>query len=157
MNVDVKQELYRIIDGLDSIAVEYAVCGGLAVGIHGFPRTTLDIDIMIRKESMDSVLQLIEPMGYILNAGRLPFDWGKPTQREIYRTSRAVNNELLTIDWMYVSPFLESVWDDREAFRVEGHEIVVVSRSGLAKMKRAAGRPKDLLDLQQLELDEIDQ
>lgn len=148
--IDIKEELYRVIATLDSVGVDYAVCGGLAVGIHGFPRMTLDIDIMIQKESMETVLPAIEPMGYILNAGILPFDWGKSTQREIYRTSRDVDNALLTIDWMFVSPFLESVWAGRTFFEVDGREIAVVSRAGLTKMKRIAGRPKDRIDLEQL-------
>ena len=55
-----------------------------------------------------------------------------------------------------VSPFLESVWEDREIFRIEGREISVVSRGGLGKMKRTAGRPQDLNDIQQPGLDEND-
>ena len=64
------------------------------------------------------------------------------------------NGEQLTLDIVLVSQFLENVWNDREGYRVEEHELRVVSRAGLAKMKRAAGRPKDLADLTHLGLDE---
>ncbi len=49
-----------------------------------------------------------------------------------------------------VSPFLEPVWRTREVQRVGARESRVVSRDGLAIMKRAAARPKDLEDLRQL-------
>ena len=152
--VNFKEELIRIAAAFDAAGIAYAVCGGLAVGIHGFPRSTKDIDIMIRKESLESARRVLEPMGYILEAGMLPFDWGKPTQREIFRTSRAIDGQLLSIDLMLVSPFLEPVWDDREGFNIEGHRISVVSLAGLTLMKRTAGRPQDLIDLNRLSSDD---
>ena len=39
------EELFRIVDAFAANQLEYAVCGGLAVAIHGRPRLTVDIDI----------------------------------------------------------------------------------------------------------------
>ena len=47
---------------------------------------------------------------------------------------------------------LQDVWDDREAYDVEGVPIEVVSRDGLLRMKRIAGRRQDLSDIEHLEL-----
>lgn len=35
------EELVAVIDALENQRIEYAVCGGLAVGMHGYPRMTL--------------------------------------------------------------------------------------------------------------------
>ena len=43
------------------------------------------------------------------------------------------------------------VWQDREAYEVEGFQVSVVSREGLIKMKRIAGRRQDLSDIESLE------
>lgn len=46
-------ELSKLISALDENKIEYAVCGGLALTIHGFPRATFEIDILIRPESLE--------------------------------------------------------------------------------------------------------
>jgi hypothetical protein len=42
-------ELSQLISALSENGVEYAVCGGLSLAIHGFARATLDIDVLIRE------------------------------------------------------------------------------------------------------------
>ncbi len=46
-------ELAQLISALDENEIEYAVCGGLALAIHGFARATLDIDILIQPDSLE--------------------------------------------------------------------------------------------------------
>ena len=46
-------ELSQIISALEDSGIEHAVCGGLALTIHGFPRATFEIDILIRHESLE--------------------------------------------------------------------------------------------------------
>jgi hypothetical protein len=48
-------------------------------------------------------------------------------------------------------PFLQGVWDGREVYDVDGVALTVVSREGLLEMKRIAGRPLDLIDVENLE------
>lgn len=42
--MEIIQELYAVVDAFTQRGVAYAVCGGLAVAIHGRPRMTIDID-----------------------------------------------------------------------------------------------------------------
>ncbi len=37
----------------DSGGSHYGLCGGLAVAVHGYPRFTKDIDILIRPELLE--------------------------------------------------------------------------------------------------------
>ncbi|MGE0403366.1 MAG: hypothetical protein AB7T06_42050 [Kofleriaceae bacterium] len=46
MALDIIAELEAIIDALDAAGIEYAVCGGLAVGILGLPRATKDMGLL---------------------------------------------------------------------------------------------------------------
>ncbi|MFT4691388.1 MAG: hypothetical protein ACJASX_001568 [Limisphaerales bacterium] len=51
------------------------------------------------------------------------------------------------IDFILAGVFFADVWKDREQFEFDDKTISVVNIDGLRKMKKAAGRPKDLIDL----------
>jgi hypothetical protein len=130
--------------------VEYAVCGGLAVAIHGYPRATKDMDFLVQSESAEKVEFLARKAGYTLSAGIIPFDSGKPTERRVLRLSKARGEDLLTLDLVLVGPVLEEVWAGRERRRIGDQELSVVSRRGLIHMKELASRPVDLADIREL-------
>jgi hypothetical protein len=50
--MNLKDELVQVIEALGSSAIPYALCGGIAVVIHGYPRLTKDIDLLIRDEDL---------------------------------------------------------------------------------------------------------
>lgn len=152
MALDLKEELRSVTAALHREGIDYAICGGLAVAIHGYPRTTRDIDLLIREENLDRIVAVVKSIGYTLSAGIIPFDTGKPTERRVFRISKTQGEDLLTLDLILVSPFLEDVWAGRSSYQIADQEIQVVSLEGLAKMKRAAGRPQDIADLHQLGL-----
>jgi hypothetical protein len=56
-----------------------------------------------------------------------------------------------------VNTQLEPVWESREHIHSGARRLVVVSRDGLATMKRIAGRAQDLADIAKLEHDDEDQ
>jgi len=49
------EELFRIVDAFAANQLEYAVCGGLAVAIHGRPRLTVDIDFVVDGRRIQSL------------------------------------------------------------------------------------------------------
>lgn len=147
MAFDLMEELTALCRAFESEGVEYAICGGIAVAIHGYPRATQDLDILVRSDDLARIEGVAQKAGFTLSAGIVPFDTGKPTERRILRVSKAAGEDLLTLDLLLVTPFLEDVWSGREKRRAGDCEMQVVSRSGLAKMKKAAGRPSDLADL----------
>jgi len=151
--MDLQEELYRVLDALDAAGVDYALCGGLAVIVHGYPRLTRDIDILIRSEDLDSATTAVERVGFSVEAGFIPFGEGTATERRVFRVNKIEGEDILTLDLLLVSPFLEAVWSDRELHEVRGRTLRVVSREGLATMKRASGRAQDLEDLRQLGID----
>lgn len=151
MPLNISDELELIARSLNDSGIAYALCGGLAVAVHGYPRATQDIDILIRESDLNQATALLGKRGYSISAGIIPFDVGKESESRVYRISKPSGEDLLTLDLVLVSPILEDVWGARETFRVEDYEITVVSLSGLKKMKRLSGRPQDLVDVQRLE------
>lgn len=145
-------ELSGLISALDENEIEYAVCGGLSMAIHGFARATLDIDVLIREESLEKAYQIAETKGFDIRGLDMSF---KERAVEIRRVSKIDDNgEVLSLDLLLVTPQTEDVWATRETIDFLGSKLSVVSRNGLIKMKRLAGRPQDLADIERLENEE---
>jgi hypothetical protein len=51
---------------------------------------------------------------------------------------------------MLVAPVFEPVWNDRETVSLGEIMIKVVSKNGLITMKKVAGRPQDIADIDAL-------
>ena len=151
--MNIRDELFLVTGTLEKARIEYALCGGMAVIIHGYPRLTRDIDLLLREEDLEQAQKALEKSGYTLPSGTIPFDIGKPTERRVFRVTKVDGQDHMTLDLVLVNPFLEDVWKGREKHLVEDKTLCVVSLEGLAKMKRAAGRPQDLADLSQLGLE----
>lgn len=76
-----KDELYCITDALNKAGLDYAICGGIALAIHGHPRATNDIDLLIPIAILDDVRAVLAAIDYDLESGSIPFDIGRPTER----------------------------------------------------------------------------
>jgi len=149
--MDLYAELMSIVDCLESNAIDYAICGGLAVALHGYPRFTGDIDIMVLPGDLQRLKESLKTIDYTIAAGPFPFDSGTPKAREVHRISKIDGSDVFTLDILVVNRMLDDAWKTREIFGLEGRKLRVVSRPGLAAMKRLAGRDRDLLDIKMLE------
>jgi predicted nucleotidyltransferase len=149
--MDLKTEILLIAKSLEIACMDYAYCGAIALAIHGYPRATKDIDLLIPSEALDGVRRELGKLTYDLDAGFIPFDTGTPNARKIFRTSKAEGSNLITIDLLLVSEIYQEIWDDREWFELDGQKLKVVSCKGLIAMKRLAGRPQDIADIAALE------
>jgi hypothetical protein len=144
-------ELLALVDALEKARVEYAICGGLALAILGHPRMTKGIDLLVRDEDLQRVMDTVRGCGFTLPSGRIPFRMGRPDEQFIHRINKVVDRRVLTLDLVVLPGFLQDVWDGRNAVEWQGRRMMVVSRAGLAKMKRSAGRKQDLADIEKLE------
>ena len=153
MALDILEELDALVEALTSAGVDYAVCGGLALAIHGYPRMTQDIDVLVQAADVARVVGLVRPLGFDIPARAMTFGLRTSTPRQVQRISKLDpgTQQLLSLDLLHVSPDLEPVWSARLAYQWRGRGIQVVSRAGLVTMKRIAGRPQDLLDISTLE------
>jgi hypothetical protein len=153
MAFDLIAELEALVDTFEHRGIGYAICGGLALALHGHPRATMGIDILLPRDQLTVATEAARALGFDGPARMMTFGLRTNTPREVQRISKldATSGELLSLDLLVVAPTLEQVWLDRATVVVGERRMVVVSRAGLATMKRIAGRPQDLADLAMLE------
>ena len=149
--MDLKQELLGVVRALGRADVPYALCGGLAVVLHGYPRLTRDIDLLIRSRDLDAARAVLTSVGFTIPGGLIPFDTGLPHERNVFRMSKAMGDDLLTVDLLLLPGFLAEVWKSRETYELDDALVTVVSVDGLITMKKIAGRLQDLSDVERLE------
>ena len=150
--VNLYEELIAIVRELEAAKLNYAVCGGMAVAIHGLARFTKDIDLLIQREDLKAVRDVVERCGFTLEGGILPMGAGEPIERDIFRISKVIDKELVTLDLLLVNLPLQQAFESREYYEFRGQRLQAVSPAGLYLMKKIAGRPQDIVDLQRLGL-----
>jgi hypothetical protein len=145
--VTLQRDLREFIESLTSRKVEYVVIGGHAVAFHGYPRFTGDIDFFVRP-TLDNGSRLVDALrdfGFVDPVIR-PETFTAP--RKVVQLGRPPNRiDLITgvdgIDF-------EEAWQSRVQGSLGGLAVPFLGRDALLKNERAAGRPKDLLDLEKL-------
>jgi hypothetical protein len=149
-SIDLFEESRRLLQALEGRGIEYAVVGAVALAVHGVPRATTDIDLLIRPESLEAVEEEAHELGYILKAQPMQF----PDGMEIRRLSKIVDEETLTLDLLLVDANLEEIWESRRRIEASFAGAWVISRDALIRMKTSAGREQDMADVRRLtELD----
>jgi hypothetical protein len=143
-------ELVIAVRALDAAAVDYALVGGLAVGVWGVPRATKDIDLLVRPDDLVRAKDAMRGAGYTLEALPMQFADGM----ELHRVNKLVGGQLVTVDFILVNANLEPAWQSRARRDTEVTPISVISREALIAMKLAAGRPQDQADV--VKLTELD-
>jgi len=141
--IDLAEEFEAVISALADHGIDYAVCGGVAMAIHGLPRATVDIDLLIRPDAEERVYAAVEPLGFRIRATPMHFDQGKMEIRRVTKIDPA--GDTLMLDLLLVTPAFETVWRDREQIESEFGFIWVVSRKGLIELKsgRMSGTDQD--------------
>jgi predicted nucleotidyltransferase len=127
--------------------VEFAICGGHAVAYHGYPRMTMDVDILIlpSDENAERIMAVLEEFGF----GKAGVPRQAFTREGTAITLGEQPNQADLLTSMSSTPTEEvlkhAVWG-----KLGGLEVRFVSRSDLIEAKRQARRPKDLADLDEL-------
>lgn len=106
--------------------VRHVLVGGLAVGTHGYPRGTRDIDFMVGDEAFESHGLIVTP-----------------------RAGLPVKYSGIPVDWVSLEPGERAALEE---FLVEASpgEVPVMPVEPLVAMKLLAGRQKDQSDVVEL-------
>lgn len=147
--IEILEELRRLVKVLDEHGIDYALCGGMAMVVHGVTRTTIDIDLLILSDSLEEVYSLARSLGYNIRGKEMSFAQGTV---EIRRVSKIDPDdaELLSLDLLLVTPATRAAWDSRLTTEWEGGKLSVVSANGLIDLKRLRGSDQDLVDIKAL-------
>ncbi len=143
------EEFVNFTETLNRRKIEYAICGGWAMAIHGLPRATIDIDLLILTEDLEKVWQIAENFSYDVEGLPLHFHDGAIEIRRISKIDKD-SKKLFTLDFLLVTDALKEVWENRELIEWEDGKTWTVSREGLIKLKTISGREQDLLDIKKL-------
>ncbi len=127
--------------------VEYLLIGGYAVGYHGFPRTTLDMDvwIAIRPENARKMVEVM--IGYGFSPEAVSPELFMDTKGIIRMGVPPLRLEVLT-DIAGVN--FQECYERRVVEILDGVEVDIISLEDLRKNKEACGRHKDITDLENL-------
>jgi hypothetical protein len=117
---------------------------------HARPRATLDVDLLVPRESLDGAKAVARACGYVIDRGALSLAKGRVL---IHRLSKPdpETGDLLSLDLLEVTPAVAEAWTGRERVGWEHGTIHVVSRPGLVSMKRPRGSGQDQDDIRYLE------
>jgi len=149
--MDLVEAMLAATAALDAAQVTHALCGGIAVTLHGHPRATRDIDLLIPPDALDPALDALRPLGWKFPAFPMTFGEGTDAPRRVQRVSRLEGKKVLSVDLILADGPLATVLEHRITVETADQRVVaVVSLEGLGTMKRLAGRPQDLADLEHL-------
>jgi len=130
--------------------VEFLVIGGHAVARHGFIRATLDLDVFVRPSAENSrrVVTALARFGAALTAHGVTADDFARTGT-VYQIGFPPSRiDVLT---SIAGVTFDDAWGSRVSGELDGRRVWYIGRDALVRNKRAAGRPKDLLDADELE------
>lgn len=133
---------------LNAHGVEYLIVGGYAMALHGRPRNTGDLDVWIARtpDNAARLMKALEEFGFGgLGLSLRDFETPEQVVQLGYPPFRI---DLLTdIDGVRFA----DAWPRRETVTHEGMPLHFIGRDDLKANKRAAGRPRDIDDLEQLD------
>lgn len=147
--IDIVDELKTLVAKLDEQNIEYALCGGMAMGVHGFMRMTMDIDFMILPQSVNGVLEIARSLGYTIRGKDLSFKNGAVEIRRISKVD-SEGGDILPLDFLLVTDATQRMWDSRIIADWEGGRLSVVTRDALVELKRLRGSAQDIADIERL-------
>ena len=137
--------------------VRFILVGGAAAVAHGSSRLTNDLDIVYERstENIRRIIDTLDPYQPYLRGAPpgLPFRWETKTLAaglNFTLTTSLGNIDLL--GEIAGGGKFETLIDESSAIEIFGVSCLCVSLEKLIQLKRAAGRPKDLEVIAELEL-----
>jgi hypothetical protein len=140
------RDFKEFLRSFQSNGVEYLLIGGYAVNIHGYVRTTNDLDIWVKvsPENAARIDRALREFGFA-TASLTPELFLSPN---VVRMGVPPNRiEILT---SISGVEFESCYAEKEMIQIEEMAVPVISLARLRQNKAASGRLRDLADLESL-------
>jgi len=151
-----------IFQTLNAAGIRYVVVGGLATVLHGYARLTADVDLAVdlAPEEATKMIRALAAKGYRPQVPVLPEEFANPTTRKMWlaeKNMRAFSlvdqaNPMRVVDLLLQPevPFEELLAGSEEVL-LNKTPVRIASLDHLISLKRQAGRPQDLADIEQLQ------
>jgi hypothetical protein len=141
------KDFKEFIQLLNKNQVEYLVVGGYAVGFHGYPRYTGDIDIWINplKSNIYKMTSVLEEFGFLPQHFNInDFQIKDNIIRIGFPPNRI--DMMVSIDGVN----FEECYPNRVITDIDGTKVNFIGIKDLIKNKRTCDRTKDQIDLENL-------
>lgn len=135
--LDIAEELDSIRCVFFKRGIEFALCGGMAMAIHGFVRATIDLDLLVKTKDVAAIQSAAESLEYIVAA-------------DCISRIDAADGDTMMLDLAVVTEETHGVWDERQAVMWREKPLPIVSRDGLIKLKRVRDSLQDRADIARL-------
>jgi hypothetical protein len=146
--MDLAPDFDEFIGLLTARGVEFVVVGAYALAFHGAPRFTGDLDILVRP-TLDNAARLLAALD------AFGFPVGDLAPETIVDPRRMLQMGVPPVQIHVMSGITGVEWDEAWSDRIEGplgsHRVHFLGRDSFLRNKRAAGRPKDLADIDALD------
>ena len=128
--------------------VKYVVIGGIASILHGVPRATFDLDVLI-EATPENTRRLLAALLYagLGTASLTSVEDVLANEITIFRDRVRVNVQTSTPGIAF-----DDAWQHRITQSYHGQEFFILSKQDLIASKRAAGRAVDMEDVRLLDL-----
>jgi hypothetical protein len=132
---------------LNTHGVEYLLVGGYAVGYHGYPRATVDLDIWVARNphNAEKLVSVLKEFGF--DVKELSEDLFLEENKIIRMGAPPIRIEVITsasgVDF-------EECYRKRVTDIIDDVEVHFINLEHLKRNKKASGRYKDLDDLEHL-------
>ena len=126
--------------------VQYLLVGGHAVNLHGYPRTTGDMDIWVKPDqpNAEKLVKALDAFGFD-SALLLAQDF---TKHVVFDVGEAPGH-IEVMNYISGVRFAEA-YPQRQLFEIQQVQVPVISLEHLKQNKKASGRHRDLDDLEHL-------
>jgi len=145
--IQIPPDFKEFLKLLNKHKVEYILVGGYAVGYHGYPRATADMDIWIDINTINAtkIVKVLNEFGF--DAPEITTDLFLEENKVIRMGVPPVRLEIITsisgVDF-------NSCYQQRNIVKIDGIDVNIIDLDNLRKNKKASGRYKDLNDLENL-------
>jgi len=149
----------ELVRALDKAGVRYLVAGGLAVNAHGYLRFTRDVDVVLQLApgNIVAAFAALDGLGYRPLVPVTAAEFADPAKRGAWVRDKAMTvlnfwcdrHRDTPVDVFAIEPFDFETEYDRALVKPLGEVAVrFVSIPALIRMKEAAGRPQDRIDIE---------
>lgn len=145
--MEVQSDFRDLLALLNEHKVEYLIVGGYALAFHGAPRFTGDIDIFVRPDGVNArrVLDALAAFG---------FTFPNLTTDDFCNPNNVVQLGVPPVRVDLITSISGVSWDEAESSKKASTfgdvPVHYIGREKYVANKRAAGRKKDLADLEAL-------
>jgi len=148
------ETLKRVCLVFNEAKIKFCLIGGLAVGILAKPRATEDIDllVLIDKEDKEILASLLRNNFEVIQDHDLMVFKQATIWRIVVKDAFTNDNGLVIIDLVFAdNEIYKKAVLDVISIQIDEVDIPIVKPENLIKIKKLSNRPRDLLDIQEIQ------